>query len=62
MLTLITMLLLPCTGTGGSKCVEKCLWRYKQLLYALACLGIITCYYAITIGFLGRGPVTFVYR
>jgi hypothetical protein len=43
-------------------CVDQCLRRYEQLLYAMCCLGLLTCYYAFTIGFLGCGPVTFVYR
>jgi hypothetical protein len=36
--------------------------RYVQLLVILCCLGCLISYYAFTIGFLGAGPVTWLYQ
>jgi hypothetical protein len=42
--------------------VDTCLHRYNQLLLLQGCLGCIISYYAFTVGFLGAGPVTWLYR
>lgn len=41
---------------------DSCLARYQQLLVILGCLGCLISYYAFTIGFLGAGPVTWLYQ
>lgn len=48
----------------GDECRDRgdCINRYKQQLVMLGCLGCLISYYAFTIGFLGAGPVTWLYQ
>lgn len=39
----------------------NCLARYQQMLIILGILGCLISYYAFTVGFLGAGPVTWLY-
>lgn len=55
----------PCPADPKHECRaagEACLDRYVQLLVILCCLGCLISYYAFTIGFLGAGPVTWLYQ
>ncbi len=57
-------LLCNCAADPKEECRaagEACLDRYVQLLVILCCLGCLISYYAFTIGFLGAGPVTWLY-
>lgn len=49
------------TDPTGS-CIGPCFQRYRQVLVLLCTLGCLICYYAITVGFLQAGPVTWLYR
>jgi hypothetical protein len=55
-----------CMYTADSKqdeCPDKpCQERFVQLMVILGCLGCLMSYYAFTIGFLGSGPVTWIYK
>lgn len=44
----------PCTDPTGS-CVGACRERYVEILVLLCTLGLLICYYAITVGFLQVG-------
>jgi hypothetical protein len=62
-LVLLLLVAFPADPKGdceqaGAACFE----RYMQLLVILCCLGCLISYYAFTIGFLGAGPVTWMYQ
>jgi hypothetical protein len=60
---LLLLLLLPWSADPKGECTEAaCVNRYQQLLVILGCLGCLISYYAFTIGFLGAGPVTWLYQ
>lgn len=46
----------------SESCVGPCRQRYVEILVLLCTLGLLICYYAITVGFLQAGPVTWAYR
>jgi hypothetical protein len=61
----VCLFVCPHHADPDGKCAaegESCLARYQQLLVILGCLGCLISYYAFTIGFLGAGPVTWLYR
>lgn len=43
-------------------CSDLCFMRYRQMLFMMCCLGFLTSYYAFTIGFMGSGPTTWLYK
>jgi hypothetical protein len=45
----------------GSDCTGVCAKRYVQLMYALCCMGLIGCYYSITVMLIGMGPVELLF-